>query len=496
MTPRRAFGRFTRSLRGRLVLSATVFVLISMLVVGLVVGKMFERFVHGEVEARLEAQISQIAQSLSPDGRSFGPARNEASWDRGSHRRERSGERAAERDADIDAPVHRRGRPGDLDRPPFDRPGSGWYWQVEGPDGSVLRSASLASERLSSDLAGRAEPGGRGGHSREAAARAGLIVKSREIAGPGGTRVVIVATAPDAAVSRPLREASFAVALPIGLCGLLLVGAIALQVRFGLAPLEALRASLAAVRNGERDRLPEVDASELRPLVEELNALIAQDAANLRQARRHVANLAHGLKTPLATLSAAFERLPDAADRADLAGSIELMDRRIRHHLRRARAAALDGHARYRTSLASHAADIAAVVGRLRADDEIGIDIAIADDALVAVEPEDLDEMLGNLLDNAARHAASRVRVTAEREDRRIILSIEDDGAGLTDAETQAVLQPGRRLDETQPGHGFGLPITSELAELYGGSLRLRRGASGGLLAQLTLPAAPASAAA
>ncbi|KQT57315.1 MULTISPECIES: sensor histidine kinase [unclassified Aureimonas] len=477
MNLRRAFAGFSRSLRGRLVLSATVFILLSMLVVGLVVGKVFERFVRGEVEARLETQIADILATLPPNR---------------PPRRERGGEREEDRPPRPLHPWIERAR--DLDRPPFDRKGSGWYWQVEGADGPIARAASLGDEILPGDLA--AEEGGRRGRGRApsaAAEEAGLIVRSRRVEA-GGQSLLILATAPKTAVSRPLRDASLAVALPIGLCGLLLVGAIALQVRFGLAPLEALRASLAAVRSGERDRVPPVEAAELRPLVEELNALIEQDAANLRQARRHVANLAHGLKTPLATLSAALERLPGAAERRDLNGSIELMDRRIRHHLRRARAAALDGHARYRTDLAAHAEDLGAVIERLSAGRGLSVSIAVPSGLLVAVEPEDLDEMLGNLLDNASRFAVSSVRLTALREGRMAVVAIEDDGPGLSDPDIEAVMQPGRRLDETAPGHGFGLPITSELAELYAGSLVLERGASGGLLARLSLPAAPPAA--
>lgn len=482
MTLRGGLTGFARSLRGRLILSATLFILLSMLIVGIVVGKVFERFVRGEVEARLDTQIAAIAAAFPPnrpprrerdEAQEQGPDRDRQEGRRFDHRRSSAIE--AERD---------------LDRPPFDRPGSGWYWQVEGPDGLMARAASLGEATLSDDLVPEESVRGRRARRPSSAAEdAGLIVRSRRVEA-GGRSFLVLATAPKTAVSRPLRDASLAVALPIGLCGLLLVGAIALQVRFGLAPLEALRASLAAVRSGERERVPPVEAAELRPLVEELNALIEQDAANLKQARRHVANLAHGLKTPLATLSAALERMPGAAERRDLNGSIELMDRRIRHHLRRARTAALDGHVRYRTDLKTHAEDLGAVIERLSGGRGLTVSVDVPADLLVAVEPEDLDEMLGNLLDNASRFAVSRMRLTAGREARVAVVAIEDDGPGLSASEIEAVMQPGRRLDETSPGHGFGLPITSELAELYAGSLVLDRGARGGLRAELRLPVA------
>jgi signal transduction histidine kinase len=222
--------------------------------------------------------------------------------------------------------------------------------------------------------------------------------------------------------------------------------------------------------------------------VTELNALLDQNARNLERARGHVANLAHALKTPLATLSMALAepaRDPDGALRLQ----VDDMDHRVRHHLRRARAAALTGSARVRTPLAPRLTDLRDALARLYAEKGVAIGLAVPDDLAVSCEGQDLDEMLGNLVDNACRWCLGRVQVSAAARDGRVAVQVADDGPGLDPAAAEAVMARGRRLDEGVPGHGFGLPITLELAELYGGSLTLARSDLGGLQAELILPA-------
>jgi signal transduction histidine kinase len=165
------------------------------------------------------------------------------------------------------------------------------------------------------------------------------------------------------------------------------------------------------------------------------------------------------------------------------------MDRRVRHHLRRARAAALEGSARTRTPLAPRLADLREALARLYAETGVAIELAVSDGLVVSCEGQDLDEMLGNLVDNACRWCLGRVQVSAAARDGRVAVQVADDGPGLDPAAAEAVMARGRRLDEGVPGHGFGLPITLELAELYGGSLTLARSDLGGLQAELILPA-------
>jgi signal transduction histidine kinase len=267
------------------------------------------------------------------------------------------------------------------------------------------------------------------------------------------------------------------------------VVAMLLQARLGLRPLEQLRRSVAEVRAGTSESLPEQQPREIQPLASELNALLRQNAANLERARRHVANLAHGLKTPLATLGIALQK--DDARTTELHELVEVMERRIRHHLGRARAAALSGPVRARTVLAPSVADLGLVLDKVNADKEIEFVTDIPAGLAVACERQDFDEMTGNLLENAFQWARSKVEIRAcAEEGRAVAVMVDDDGPGLQQADVSQALQAGRRLDESAPGFGFGLSITRELAELYGGALDLSRSPLGGLRAVLHLPQA------
>ncbi|MBE7219324.1 MAG: HAMP domain-containing histidine kinase [Caulobacteraceae bacterium] len=302
-----------------------------------------------------------------------------------------------------------------------------------------------------------------------------------------GTRVTILVAAPAGSIAHPMREAMTTIALAIVGLGLALLAATLLQVRIGLRPLGRLRGEIAAVRAGRAAALPGDQPDEVAPLVDELNALLAQHAANLERARRHVANLAHGLKTPLATLALTVERLP-GEDGAAAHRLVEVVERRIRHHLGRARAAALQEPARTRTPLAARLADLGAALTRIHARDivfALDCDGAI----VVACETQDVDEIFGNLLDNAFKYTRAHVSCTAREVGRQTIVEIADDGPGLAADEIARVMRPGQRLDEDVPGHGFGLPIARELVELYGGTLALAAGAERGLVVTVRLPA-------
>jgi signal transduction histidine kinase len=246
---------------------------------------------------------------------------------------------------------------------------------------------------------------------------------------------------------------------------------------------------VAEVRAGQRERIPPDQPSEIAPLVDELNKLIADNIEGLARARRHVSNLAHGLKMPLANLAVALdERGRDPA--GELQELIGQMDRRIRHHLGRAKAAAQAGPARVRTPLVARVADLLAIVPKIHPDKRLEVVSNVVPDVAVACEAQDVDEMLGNLIDNAAKWAANRIRVSASTANGEINIVIEDDGPGLVDDRAPEAMLPDRNLDESAPGYGFGLPITRELAELYGGGLALSRSDLGGAKATLTLPAA------
>ncbi|TXN50893.1 sensor histidine kinase [Methylobacterium sp. WL30] len=442
----------TGSLARRLLAAAFVLVTVALVVAGIAIGFILHRFVRGQIDGRLDAQIVAIRSGLEQ-----GP----------------DGPRLAR----------------DFDAPPFDRAGSGWAWQVR-RGGTRLRSASLGSDVLPVPAGPRPDDGSERPQPADAtdANGRGLILRVLTLpAEDGGAPTVIAASAPAAALRGPLREALTTLALALAVLGLCLIGGVLAQVRLGLAPLQRLRADLAEVRAGRRERVPVAQPTEIRPLVAELNALLDQNAANLDRARTHVANLAHGLKTPLATLTLALADPARDADGtlSDLVGS---MDRQVRHHLRRARAAALEGTARGRIDLASPVGDLAATLGRLHAAKGVRIQANLAEGLAVGCEAQDLDEMLGNLMDNACQWCRGEVRVSAAPAEGAVAIRVEDDGPGLDPAEAASVLRRGQRLDESVPGNGFGLSITLELAELYGGGLTLDRSGLGGLRATLVLP--------
>ncbi|WP_375396100.1 sensor histidine kinase [uncultured Sphingomonas sp.] len=382
--------------------------------------------------------------------------------------------------------------------PAFDDPGSGWNWRVDGPNGRhwmrgtidpltlsepPVRLQRLELGRARGPFDGGPLPGDRRGPSGEPVHFRQFAVHTL-----GGT-VLVTAAGPRRVALRPLREAMIPLLGSLALLGVALALATLLQLRVGLRPLRTLRVALADVRAGRARHVPLTQPDELVPLASELNALIDQNEAGLEHARRHVSNLAHGLKTPLAALGvklAESGRDPDGS----LARMVAQIDSRVRHHLGRARAAAPGGAQRARTLLAPAIADLNHALERIHAERAVSVSTRIGPGLAVAVDPQDLDEMVGNLLDNAWRHARAAIGVEARQVDATIVLTIDDDGPGLAEAAISEALVPGRRLDERGDGHGFGLSIAEELAVLSGGKLALFASPlMGGLCVSLTLPA-------
>jgi signal transduction histidine kinase len=441
------------SLSRRLLIGAAAFIAVALVLAAIAIGFVLHHFIQGQIDQRLDTQVVFLASLLTatPDGTIA--------------------------------------LTGTADGPPFDRPGRGWYWELVGPR-NTLRSRSLAGETVDvPDL----RPLPRDAHPSPAdgvgPGSAALHFRIQQVV-VGAVSVTILAAAPRGAVTGPLRDAMSTLALSLAALGVALVLAIVLQVRLGLRPLERLRQSIADVRAGRSRSLPTEQPREILPLVAELNALLEQNEANLERARRHVANLAHGLKTPLATLALALsERGRDAT--GELEKLVLLMERRIRHHLTRARAAALSGPVRAQTEVAPRFGDLGKVMEKIHADKRIVLKLNVPSHLAVACEQQDFDEMAGNLLENAFHWARGLVEVHASRDDGRwVAISIEDDGPGLRPEQLPDVLRPGTRIDESAPGFGFGLPITRELAELYGGNLSLDASRRGGLRVTLRLPAA------
>jgi signal transduction histidine kinase len=266
-----------------------------------------------------------------------------------------------------------------------------------------------------------------------------------------------------------------------------------LQVGRGLSPINQLRRRLVELREGGPQRLDGRYPSEVQPLVDDLNALLEEREQAVERARAKAADLAHGLKTPLAVLAAEAGRARDARP-SELAAVVEQevarMQRQVDYHLAQARAAASGPASGARTPIAESAAGLVRTLQRLHADRPIAIAAEVPDDRVVRVRRPDLDEMLGNLLDNACKWARSRVLVTAELDDRVVRVQVDDDGPGLAEALREQVMQRGVRADEAAPGTGLGLAIVRDLAELYGGDIVLQASPWQGLRATLSLPRA------
>lgn len=265
----------------------------------------------------------------------------------------------------------------------------------------------------------------------------------------------------------------------------------ALQVRRGLAGIAQLRTRLAAVHHGEESRLEGRYAPEVQPLVDDLNVLIDQREQAVRRAVAKAGDLAHGLKTPLALLALEADRV-SAAGQPDVAAAVreqvDRMRRQVDYHLAHARAAASGATANVRTSVAECADGLARTLPRLYAGRNLSIDVRVDPSHAVRVQREDLDEILGNLLDNACKWARARVVIESARTGEQLAVMVDDDGPGLPAEMRDRVLQRGVRADEQASGSGLGLAIVRDLADVYQGTVSLDASPLGGLRARLTLP--------
>jgi signal transduction histidine kinase len=270
-----------------------------------------------------------------------------------------------------------------------------------------------------------------------------------------------------------------------------LVGGLSM-IRHGLSPFTELRERLAAVRDGRDRRVDGRYPSEVQPLVDDLNALLEHREQTVQRAIAKAGDLAHALKTPLAVLAHEAEAA-DAAGHGELAAimsqQVERMRRQMDYHLAHARAAASGATPGARCSVKESAEGLSRTLLRLHAGRGVAIDVRVAAEHSVRGQREDVDEMLGNLLDNACKWAKSRVTVESAAHEDDVVITVDDDGPGLDPSMRDVVLQRGVRADEAAPGSGLGLAIVRDLAELYGGSIALSRSPDGGVRARLQLPA-------
>jgi signal transduction histidine kinase len=259
----------------------------------------------------------------------------------------------------------------------------------------------------------------------------------------------------------------------------------------GVRSLRELHQHVTALRDGRERRLEGDYPSEVQPVVNDLNALLAQREQQVERAQAKAGDLAHGLKTPLAVLAQEAERAASAGQPAlaeAITQQVERMRRQIDYHLAQARAAASGSTLGTHTPVRESEEGIARTLERLHRDRSIDIRVDVDPQHETRVERQDLDEMLGNLLENACRWARTQVVVSAAQQDAYVILTIDDDGPGIEPSLREAVLRRGVRADEAAPGWGLGLAIVRDLAELYGGTIALESAPGGGLRARLKLP--------
>jgi signal transduction histidine kinase len=396
--------------------------------------------------------------------------------------------------ADLAAPPEtERQSVGDLGEPRFDLPLSGWYWQIIRLDGErpvVRTSRSLVGGQLPKLLDQKLQPNSRG--LRESYVSGpddrSLRILEREIDVGEDGRFTVAVAAPADEIDGDIRDFRFALTLTFVLLGLALVASTLIQVRFGLRPLVRLRSAVGSVRTGDAPRIVGKYPPDLAPLAGELNLLIDANREILERARTQVGNLAHALKTPISVMmneaAASQGHLPEIVQT-----QAAVMRDQVQYYLDRARAAALSGALGGATEIAPSLDALIRTFTKISRDRAIVGSHGVPAGLRFRGERQDFEEMLGNLLDNAFKWAATTVNVSVAVEaDEKIALLIDDDGPGLPDEAKVEVLKRGRRLDETTPGSGLGLSIVVDLAKLYGGDLTLESSPLGGLRARLRLP--------
>lgn len=449
------------SLRLRLLSAGVLSIMVALGLAAIGLSELFKRHVEGRVNAELIVYLNQLTAGLT---------------------RKPTGELAM---------AH---RPSD---PRFEEPLSGLYWQIDGGSGGgVLRSRSLwdmvlalPQERSLDDVPRHHEVPGPNNTS--------VYLLQRHIELPdnlGRSKVRIAVAVDSAEVGQSVRNFASDLVPFLLIIGALLAAASWVQISVGLRPLSTIRGRLSAIRSGEQHRLGGEFPKEVRPLAQEIDALLDEREKAIEKARGRAADLAHGLKTPLQVLNGEITKLEangDAAIAADISYLVNLIRRHIDREIARARISYADGNAA--TNVKTSAEQIVRVVEKTPRGQSLNWSIDTPASLVARIDAVDLAEALGNLLDNAARHANENVSVKARVEMQSISISVVDDGPGIKKEHQAAMLVRGQRLDTRAGGAGLGLAIVTDISEAWGGSLTLENG-SVGLIATLRLPVAKVGA--
>ncbi|QJB70524.1 sensor histidine kinase [Parasphingorhabdus halotolerans] len=367
----------------------------------------------------------------------------------------------------------------------FLEPNSGLYWQISGKDHDDFPSRSLWDRTLKSGNM-HDDPETHIYDSEQFPEEKLRILERTIILPDSSTKWLFQVAQSRDGLDAQTSEIRSILINSFLLLALGLIAMAALQTLYGLWPLRKIRKAIAEMRTGQQKRVSEPMPIEVTPMVDELNQLLDHNEKQAEEARRHAGNLAHALKTPLTVImNSATAKADDLADTVIRESGV--MRRQVDHHLARARAVGRRGHAHSRAKVWPSLQAVERAVGRLYK--HVRIDIDGDADAVVSVERQDLDEMIGNLVENAAKYGGGSVFVTVESGDKFVELLIEDDGMGIPEEERQRIFDRGARLDTGKPGTGLGLAIVRDVAEIYEGTVSLEESEDlGGLLVRLSLP--------
>jgi signal transduction histidine kinase len=464
--------RLRRSLRVRLLVGTLFWIAASILVAGWGLGSLFRQHVTAQFHADLTSQLDQLSAQFALDGQ---------------------------------------GRPQltlALSDPRLTRPYSGYYWQVDQlGDSTAARPATLGQLRSRSlwdhVLAVPADPLNDGAtHQHRVMGPQGQMLgvterslRIEETADGQARTFRLMTAANERLMHEPVERFNGMMWLALGLLAAGLMLAAVVQVLVGLAPLRTLQSALGKVRHGETHQLEGAFPMEIMPLIDDFNKVLAQNAEVVARARTHAGNLAHALKTPLSVLAnaadAARAQSPATAKLAQLVSDqVTIARQQVDYHLTRAQVAATTRLPGAKTALQPVVEGLVRAMRRIHAERQLTLTIEPFPAALgFRGETQDLQEMLGNLVDNACKWAAHRVDIQARRNAATLIITVDDDGPGLAADQRDRVMQRGVRADEQVSGSGLGLAIVDDLARLYGGQVTLADSPLGGLRAVLELPA-------
>ncbi|AMN41407.1 sensor histidine kinase [Rhodoplanes sp. Z2-YC6860] len=450
------------SLALRLFLSATVWTTLILLVTGFALSGLYRNSVERGFDRRIGVYLKTLIADL----------------------------------ASPDIPIEKTGQM--LGEPLFELPLSGWYWQVTRLDRTKPEITSSRSlwDRTLPHVEPQAVPEPDGARKAYVQGpedqRLRLVERDVDLGDDGR---FLVAVAGDAAeLDDEITAFNWAIATTFMLLAAVLLLTTLFQVRFGLAPLVRISRGLAAIRSGTAEKLEGRFPVEIEPLARETNALLDSNREIVERARTHVGNLAHALKTPLSVMMNEAAARPDDPLAGKVSEQIGIMRDQVTRHLERARIAARVAVVGTITDVVPVVQAVARTIEKTQRDKDLEIAIDVQGEARFRGERQDLEEMVGNLVDNAGKWASSRVsiEVLLERPEpsrQAVRIVVDDDGPGLSPAQREQVARRGQRLDESKPGSGLGLSIVVELARLYGGALNLGTAPIGGLRAELVLPA-------